>query len=717
MRYIDWYYEKVKKERKIFENRKDGYKGWKDLVTGTYYCISDEDYNRIYEEGKQMLGQFLKEGSLKKMEQLFYGHERTKDADLFPDLPYFMNLETDIEECARIRDYVCFRTACLYALKYPYLQNASIQNVSIQNNSVQKASTHNVSSEEESRNQIRMQGFSWHFADNAGECEELERIEQMLLMAGGTKTKNGSIIDLTELVDLVKGGLVKIKQYYLETNKIPEIRGASLLLERVNTEKMEQLISREHIRECLIYAGGGKMMGIFPNGTGEDMRRKIEVMAEKETVTALFNFCSRPYQLTRLVTDYKNVVDEMDLALEERQGLRWDFRLEPQADRFLLSDLLKHEGGKEIKDSENEFCTSCRNRHAAAVLTHGGEEEKLCPSCLRKRSEGGRSAKRSRHQKYKEFVQRTYKKVISDDVKSYNKLSDLSENGFIGIIYGDANSMSSGINRLNSFMTMRYFSEVTADAVTSIVYRALYKNLGNSLSFEIIAVGGDDIFLFVPGNKAYDIACTIGQEFDDQFQNKSNQEYQMTMSLGVCITHDNMPVQYSFAAAQELLKSAKQKAWQEGKKGNAGGTIDWMVIENEMPGGADLTYLRKSVTDKPEKTLRPYTWDQARAVKKFIKKLEDEKSFAFQLRQSWYRRTKEEAELFYEYQVSRKEDTKVRCALKRLAREFGGEAASHNIMCQGTAYSPWLDAVELWDYTEVCDEKGGNRNSASYKVL
>ncbi len=638
-----------------------------------------------------MLEKFLKEGSLKKMEQFFYGDERTGDAGLFPDLPYFMDSGEGIEECARIRDYVCFRTACLYILKYPSIQNDS-----------------NVGNK---KDQIRIQGFTWQFAESAGECPELERVKQMLRMRN--QKEYSSFIDMA---DLVKGGLVKIKQYYLETNKIPEIRGASLLLEKVNTERMKQLIGKEHIRECLVYAGGGKMMGIFPEGTGGDICRKIEEMAEEETVTALFNFCSRPYQLSRLACDYKNVVDEMDLALEERQGLRWDFRIEPQADRFVLSDKLKNEGWKKIEKTKKEFCTSCRNRHAVAAVSRKGEEEKLCPSCLRKRQEGGRDAKRSRHREYKGFIERTYNKVISDD-KSYNKLTDIAEDGFIGIIYGDANSMSGHINRLRSLMTMRYFSEVTADTVTNIVFRSLYKNLGNSLSFEVIAVGGDDIFLIVPGTKAYDIACTIGKEFDDQFLNRSNGEYQMTMSLGVCVTHANMPVQYSFEIAQELLKSAKQKAWQERKKGNAGGTIDWMVIENEMPGGADLAYLRKGRPDKPEKTLRPYTWNQAKAMKNFIKKLEDEKSFAFQLRQSWYRHTKEEAELFYEYQVSRKEETKVRCSLKRLAREFGGEASGHNIVCLGTAYSPWLDAVELWDYTEVCNEKSGNRNSASHKVL
>ena len=241
MGYIDWYYEKVKKERKIFEKREEGYRGWRDLVTGTYYCISEVDYTRIYDKGKQMLEEFLKEGSLKKMEQFFYGNEKTEDAGLFPDLPYFVDFEADAEECARIRDYVCFRTACLYVLNYPSIQNTS--------------------DVENEKNQIRMQGFTWQFADSAGECPKLERIEQMLRMQNGKGYSS-----FADMADLVKGGLVKIKQYYLETNKIPEIRGASLLLEKVNTEEMKRLVSKEHIRECLIYAGGGKMMGIFLPG-------------------------------------------------------------------------------------------------------------------------------------------------------------------------------------------------------------------------------------------------------------------------------------------------------------------------------------------------------------------------------------------------------------------------------------------------------------------
>lgn len=667
MKYVDW----ITRDVITFEEEKNNYKYWEDLVTETRYCISEEEYKRIYNKGKEKLEQYLMAGDLEAIEKIFYQPQETDD-NSFSSLPYFI---ANQKKCARICDYVCFRTACLYALKYESIQNSA-----------------DIEGE---KKKLRMQGFTWGFVENAEKNIELEQIEQAL-----SQKKNGTIDMLLHKADFVKGGIVKIKQYYLETNKIPEIRGASLLLDMINNEKMGELVEQIHIRECMIYAGGGKMMGIFPKGTGDEICLKMRQLIEEETVTAQSNFCSLPYEMGWLIDNYKKAVEQMDLMLEERQGLRWDFRIEPQVRQKVSEEFMKMQGFKRIHTSGKEFCTSCRNRYAAVEYLYHGSDEKLCQSCLYKKLEGGRNARSSIYEKYREYVRKKYDKHVSERGNRYNKLEDIAENGFIGVIYGDANSMSSQINNLNSFMMMRYFSQITSDTVTDIVFDALFLNLNEEPSFEVIAVGGDDIFLIVPGNKAYDIACTIGQLFDKRFQNQSTEEKKMTMSVGVCITHHNMPVQYSFGIAQELLKSAKQKAWEERQKGNATGTIDWVVIENEMAGSSVLEYQRRGRKDKPEMTLRPYTWEQSCAMKKFMNQIKTEKSFAFQLRQSWYQHTKEEAELFFEYQIARKKDTKIRNALDGFAKALNGTVEKNNVVCQGKPYSPWLDVVELWDYVE-----------------
>lgn len=673
--YIDWYSEKMEKQKKSLGSVPSSYKIWKDLVTETQYFISDEMYNHIYAIGIEKIKQYKKQGNLEALEQFFFNNKENDESILFPELPYLM---PDTSKCARLCDYVCFRTACLYALKYESIKN-----------------NHDI---EAQKRKLRIQGLTWGFINDSEESEKVPELEQIEQFLKGAKESKNCL--LKNNIDFVKGGAIKIKQYYLETNRIPEIRGASILLDTINDKKIPELISKVHIKECLIYSGGGKMMGIFPAGTGEDICKDLELLVEQDTITAQSNFCSYFYKLEELFCNYKKIIQETDLILEERQNIRWDFRIEPQAGLKDEKKELFPKGYKYRKGNPREFCTSCRNRYAVAEYLNQQSEEKLCQSCLSKRLIGGKDAKHTIYQRYREYIKLNYHEQISDNGDTYNTLEDIAENGFIGVVYGDANNMSCQINQLESFMMMRYFSEITADTVTEIVFEALYHNLGNKLSFEIIALGGDDIFLIVPGKHAYNIACEIGERFDKKFCNQSMCENKMTMSMGVCIAHSNLPVQYSFEIAQELLKSAKQKAWEEQKKGTITGTIDWMVIQNEFAGNADLEYRRKGQEDKSISTLRPYTWEQAKAIKVFVKQIEEEKSLAFQLVQSWYQHTQKESELFYEYQISRRDESNIPKALKQLAKVLNAKAIKHNIEYQNRLYSPWLDTIEIWDYME-----------------
>lgn len=109
MVYVDWYCEKVKKESIVFEERKDDYRYWEDLVTQTWYCISNEDYERIYLAGKEKIKLYAEEGNIEAIERFLYHSEGTEEVSLFPSLPIFSENTT---KCARICDIACFRTAC-----------------------------------------------------------------------------------------------------------------------------------------------------------------------------------------------------------------------------------------------------------------------------------------------------------------------------------------------------------------------------------------------------------------------------------------------------------------------------------------------------------------------------------------------------------------------------------------------------------------------------
>ncbi len=91
-------------------------------------------------------------------------------------------------------------------------------------------------------------------------------------------------------VALVYGGATKIKGYVFEAPKLPEIRGASALLEWVNDHRLPA-IWRETLGEslgesCIIYAGGGNFLAFAPAAKGAELARRIEQEFTCQTLTA-----------------------------------------------------------------------------------------------------------------------------------------------------------------------------------------------------------------------------------------------------------------------------------------------------------------------------------------------------------------------------------------------------------------------------------------------
>ena len=110
-------------------------------------------------------------------------------------------------------------------------------------------------------------------------------------------------------VGLVLGGATKIKGYFLESARLPEIRGASALLDRINLEDVPALFGRKirhdpqrsvrvqkdfsertgHVLlapECVIYAAGGKTLAFTPTSVVHKIADEIERIYTKETLVA-----------------------------------------------------------------------------------------------------------------------------------------------------------------------------------------------------------------------------------------------------------------------------------------------------------------------------------------------------------------------------------------------------------------------------------------------
>ena len=144
---------------------------------------------------------------------------------------------------------------------------------------------------------------------------ELEQIVFLAKAAASERTKindasefNTHSLNQNRQIGLVLGGATKIKGYFLESAKLPEIRGASALLDRINLEDVPALFGREiqdkqryeRIRkgfckrtehtlsapECIIYAAGGNTLAFAPTSVVHQIADEIERIYTKETLVA-----------------------------------------------------------------------------------------------------------------------------------------------------------------------------------------------------------------------------------------------------------------------------------------------------------------------------------------------------------------------------------------------------------------------------------------------
>jgi CRISPR-associated protein Cmr2 len=76
--------------------------------------------------------------------------------------------------------------------------------------------------------------------------------------------------------------------------------------------------------------------------------------------------------------------------------------------------------------------------------------------------------------------------------------------------------------------------------------------------FEIITIGGDDVWLIVPGDKALPIAAAISTAFSQKVPFPDEQEKPCTMSGGVVIADDHNPVRVLHDLAKRLTRQAKR---------------------------------------------------------------------------------------------------------------------------------------------------------------
>jgi CRISPR-associated protein Cmr2 len=365
--------------------------------------------------------------------------------------------------------------------------------------------------------------------------------------------------------------------------------------------------------------------------------------------------------------------------------------------------------------------------------------------------------------KYKNFLDQNHQSDLyhvdstteASEAQSIREIGN-SCRGFVAYIYADGNNMGGFIQKIKTPQEYQKFSRDIFDATEKSVYKALADHLrphqlsgltdpeseGRNgkwiLPFEIITIGGDDVMLVVPADKALAIAKTLGDEFEKhlaaipeyQVSDKSDpasihrytpesakpSASSLSMSTGVLITAETTPIYYAEDLTNQLLKSAKEKAKVLHKNGHYGGTVDFLVLKSVTMISSDIKEfrkegLRKTIGDQKLKFYAaPYTLYELGGlidVLQILKRAEFPKSQLYQIR-GLLERGKRTAILNYRYfRVRLKPESQ---APLQEAFEDGWCKAKSN----GGSVAPWMffqdadtasgyetiwrDLVDLYDF-------------------
>ena len=692
-------------------------------------------------------------------------------------------------------------------------------------------------------------------------------------------------------IGLVYGGATKIKQYVFEAPKLPDIRGASSLLDQINLidlpaffnkdpQPEPQLGNRYNIEcgnirkwlddnfphqpkitealipELIIYSTGGNILAFCPAAFVDDLANAIEKRYTERTLTAnscavgetfrlleiRFGLLKDPIENTFWLEQYRQaytnpLVEAYFGNLEKQSSDRCNFKAASLEEAFFnrksfnelttrLAILFnQRRSGNEIQNRPSRcyppmFEThpylqrdESEKRNSIAIIQPPAlpNESVFSEASIRKRVVSDRaktgfteSPKWYRDteiewdrgiiegwvDKFVKFLNKNpqqYQKYCEqsnlEEVKLCQSLTHLSKvsKGFVAYIYADGNNMGGFIQTIRTPKKYQEFSEDIFTATEVAVYQALAENLhpralkgineesgfqeGDLIHpFEIITIGGDDIILIVPADRALAIAKTIGEQFEKillkqevalndvkiqgDYQIKSAEKLinpnsyhryshsqeeaepsncQLSMSIGVLITAYKTPIYYAKNLTEQLLKSAKKYAKTLKKLGYCGGTVDFLVLKGVTMISSNIEEFRQeALTKERMQKLKlyaaPYTLHELGGLIKSIgalKRAEFPRSQLYQIR-SLLERGKHTAILNYRYfrirlkqgQVELKEYFEEAWCKPKDEKNKGNLAPWTSLKepDQSATYETiWREMTDLYDFIELGEESDSSQ--------
>ena len=540
-----------------------------------------------------------------------------------------------------------------------------------------------------------------------------------------------SAISSTGTVDMVLGAANSIKGYFMESGNPRQMRGASQLLTDVFCDILPEKLREEYRDKVAYITGGSQIFAILPAGAGKAFAKTIEQVMEARTVTAQSSSaCLENVPVSVLDDDkfgefeakYKQLSD----MVQDRRMLKYDSREKKTND---LKDLFEEHSAKkvveEISDAcyidemyesydrtsagnsqfKKQPCRRCRLRDAE-LKTHTKEGELFfCPSCAQKEIRGDylmRSQYREKCSDYFNSAKKGNRLRVDNKIRMMSDLED--ENGDVALLYADVNNLGGAGLEIKGFVNRYVFFEMVEKVVKEALYHALTEmtmisevaqdsKKEKKAVFEIIAAGGDDICLLLPGKYALFTATQFVKKFEELWEERTRESAvkdvlesvsHLSLSVGTVVAASTTPLAYMQEVAEQLLKSAKKKSHQlsEGKENPSAelpkwkGCIDILVLRSDGQWGTEVESSRKDILKKdcnpPQKfkesestsasqsenfvmlTARPFAVDEAEL---FLETIEDARKLSVGILNNldlvYKRKSLAEAELYYGYMKSK----------------------------------------------------------------
>ena len=370
----------------------------------------------------------------------------------------------------------------------------------------------------------------------------------------------------------------KVKNYVFATNKLKEIVGASSLLAELN-EEITIKCAKKHEGKCIFAGGGSALFVFYKKNKAHDFVAEIERTYIEKTKKATI----------------ASAIVEIPQSQEENNFIK----ALNQAEKCLKRKKANNNPSTNLVYLEPYFepCHHCGNYPIIKHIELNDNDLLLCEVCFTKRSYALKVENENlRPRKY--FID--YFSKLNQGLKFPNTLEELGEmdrsNGYIAYIYADGNAFGNFIQKhLDSEEKLTAFSEILKSAINTTIAKSIEPFIqNNKFPFIPVLIGGDDLILITPGSRALSIANNFLIQFQQFLQNGLRDKNldidatQLSMSMGVTISHSKYPLLSFHDMSKSLLQNAKS-LYQDIyiKSGKQISTVDFKVISSSTSKSLD----------------------------------------------------------------------------------------------------------------------------------